>query len=96
MAVLVLCAMFWLASFSGSDGLSDLAGDASVEATSRDFGIAALCFGSAFFMLLGLGSGLVALLQREGSKVWGIVGLVLNGLIVLAFCGVVGVSLLLV
>ncbi len=49
--------------------------------------------GSAGLGLIGLGLGIAGLLQSNRQKVAPVLGLILNGLVVLGFCGIMAVGL---
>jgi uncharacterized membrane protein (Fun14 family) len=43
--------------------------------------------------LVGLGLGIASVVQKNAKKVFGIIGLVLNGLFLLGYCGIILINL---
>jgi hypothetical protein len=58
------------------------------------YGLLALCGSSGLGALLGTVLSIAAIVPLERRKVWGDVGLVLNGTILLGYCGVIGLLVL--
>ena len=54
----------------------------------------ALTCAAALIALVGVGLGIAAVVQKNTKKLFGILGLVFSGLIVLGICGLMGVNLL--
>jgi hypothetical protein len=54
----------------------------------------ALTCASALFALVGLSLGIAAVAQKNAKKVFGILGLVVNALIVLGICTLMGINIL--
>jgi len=69
-------------SFTGSLGIGELA-------------VFGLCGTSMLLNLVGVGLGIVGVVQKDVNKVFGILGLVFNGLILLAYAGFVILGLVL-
>ena len=83
----LVCVFFGYAYFLGSSGTS-IASDAEAI-----LGLALMC-AVPFFTMIGLGLGIAALFQPYPNKVFGILGLVFNAILMLGFCGFIGVVLI--
>ena len=57
-------------------------------------GVLVLMCGSVVVALAGVGLGIAAVLQKDTSKVFGIIGLVLSAIMLLAECGIFAFSML--
>jgi ABC-type polysaccharide/polyol phosphate export permease len=55
---------------------------------------AALSCLAAIMALTGLGLGIAAVSRKDAKKLFGILGLVLNGLYLIGYCGLVGINML--
>jgi hypothetical protein len=86
-SILLVCGMFVLTYAMGSGSEFDPTRMSYDQLASLGFGIIGLCLGSGFFAIVGIILGIVAVLRKDTAKVWGILGLILNGLIVLSYCG---------
>lgn len=84
-AALIICGDIVLV-FGISGGLSVSQSYAGVDS--------ALTCASALVALVGLGLGIAAVAQRNAKKVFGILGLVFNALIVLGICALMGINIL--
>ena len=86
LAVLFFCGIFILIMVIGSSNGFDAEALTTESMNSLGFGILGLTCASGVSSLVGIALGILSLLIRETVKVWGIAGLVLNGMIILVFC----------
>jgi hypothetical protein len=94
LSVLFFCGIFVLTLVVGSGSGFDVEAINSETLTNLGFGILGLMCASGVSTLVGLALGALALVIHELNKVWGIIGLILNGLIVFGFCVFVGLGVL--
>lgn len=94
LAILMVCGVFILAYSVGSSGQFDPNNLDYQSLAGLGFGVLGLCLGSVFFSLVGIILGIFAIFQKGTARVWGIVGLVVNSLIVLSYCGLYGLGAL--
>jgi len=81
LASLLLCITFAIAGFSSPQTF----GTSLYENMMTVIGLMACASGG--MSVLGLGLGIGGVIQKAQSKVFGIIGLVVNGLLLLGFCG---------
>jgi hypothetical protein len=99
-AVVVFCIGFLIAvGYGVSIGLNNPYGDpySMIDQGSTLILVASgFIYCSPVLSLVGVGLGIAAVAQKKGKKTLGIIGLVLNGLILLSFCALLVLGLMMV
>jgi hypothetical protein len=96
-AVLLFCAAFLL---SFGYGISLAANNPYFDPATLDLGspivliASGLFYCSPVFNLIGTGLGIAAVFQKTDKKTFGIIGLVINGVILLSLCALFGIGLI--
>jgi hypothetical protein len=88
LVVIMLCITFAVAG--GSSGISSTGSSYSNLMT----GIGLLACGTIALALVGVGLGIGGIVQKNVKKVFGIIGLVLNALVLLGLCGIVALGIM--
>lgn len=88
LVIIGVCITFGVAGGSANVSTMDTSYDSLMT------GIGLLACGTIAVALVGLVLGIIAVVQKNTKKVFGIIGLVLNALVFLGLCGVIAIGMI--